>query len=268
MINPTVKNILFILLCLIALNASAQTTDTAKKNKADTVKQDITSVPDTVKHLHSKTWSWIPPVALVGYGFSSFVIKPVRNVDYYFRARIARSDPNYNSKIADYLQIAPAVMVYGLNLAGVEGKNRFVDRTALLILSGGILTGADGLKFIMHRQRPYGNDKLSFPSGHTGAAFLTAEFLAQEYSGKSVWYGVVGYTFAATTGVLRMYGRDHWFSDCVAGAGFGILSTKAAYFVYPYIRNALTHKGKHGRSSMIMPGYYNGTPGLSFAMQL
>lgn len=262
------KNILFTLLSLITLEASAQVTDTGKKIKGDTIRNDITAAPDTVKRLHSKGWTWIPPVALVGYGFSSFVIKPVRNIDYYFRMRVARSDPNYNSKIADYLQIAPAVMVYGLNLAGVEGKNRFVDRTALLVLSGGILTGADGLKFIMHRQRPYGNDKLSFPSGHTGAAFLTAEFLAQEYSEKSIWYGVVGYSFATATGILRVYGRDHWFSDCVAGAGFGILSVKAAYFVYPYIRKALTHKGKNGRSTMIMPGYYNGAPGLSFAMQL
>src|ERR1700749_3737274 len=100
------KNIVFTLMCLIALKASAQITDTTKRTKADTIKNDVTSVPDTVKHLHSKGWAWIPPVALVGYGFSSFVIKPVRNVDYYFKMRVARSDPNYNSKIADYLQIA------------------------------------------------------------------------------------------------------------------------------------------------------------------
>jgi len=253
---------------MIAFEASAQVVDTGKSKQADPVKKDLVTAPDTVKHLHSKGWTWIPPAALVGYGFSSFIITPVRNVDYYVRARIARSDPNYNSKVADYLQVAPVVLVYGLNLAGVEGKNRFIDRTALLVLSGGILTAVDGLKFITHRQRPYGNDKLSFPSGHTGAAFLTAEFMAQEFSGKSEWYGVVAYTCAATTGVLRLYGRDHWFSDVVAGAGFGILSTKAAYFVYPYIRNALTHKDKHGRSTMVMPTYQYGAPGISFAMQL
>ena len=262
------KKIVFALLCMIAFETSAQVVDTSKNRQAAPIKKDLATAPDTVKHLHSKGWTWIPPAALVGYGFSSFIITPVRNVDYYVRARIARSDPNYNSKVADYLQVAPVVLVYGLNLAGVEGKNRFVDRTALLVLSGGILTAVDGLKFITHRQRPYGNDKLSFPSGHTGAAFLTAEFMAQEFSGKSEWYGVVAYTCAATTGVLRLYGRDHWFSDVVAGAGFGILSTKAAYFVYPYIRNALTHKDKHGRSTMIMPTYQYGAPGVSFAMQL
>jgi len=70
------------------------------------------------------------------------------------------------------------------------------------------------------------------------------------------------------TGIFRMYNRDHWFSDVVAGAGFGVLSTKAAYLIYPYLRNKLTHKSKSGKSTMVMPTYQNGTPGLSFAMQL
>jgi len=65
-----------------------------------------------------------------------------------------------------------------------------------------------------------------------------------------------------------MYNRDHWFSDVVAGAGFGIVSTKAAYIVYPWLRNKLTHTDKKGRSTMIMPTYQYGVPALSFAMQL
>jgi membrane-associated phospholipid phosphatase len=254
------KKILFALFCIAAFEAKAQI--------ADTVKKDIVSAPDTVKHLRSEGWSYLPPAALVTYGGLSFVVTPIRHVDYYIKARIARSAPTYNSKVDDYLQIAPAVLVYGLNLAGDEGKNRFVDRTALLALSGIILTGADGLKYLAHRVRPYGTDPLSFPSGHTGAAFLTAEFLAQEYSEKSPWYGVLGYVCATTTGIMRLYDRDHWFSDCVAGAGFGILSVKASYWLYPHIRNALTHKDKHGRSTMIIPSYQYGMPGLSFAMRL
>jgi membrane-associated phospholipid phosphatase len=254
------KKIIFALFCIAALQANAQV--------ADSVKKDVVNAPDTTKRLHSKAWSYVPPVALVAYGGLSFVVTPIRNFDYYVRARIARSDPNYNSKAADYLQLAPAVLVYGLNLVGDDGKNRFVDRTALLALSGLILTGADGLKYVAHRVRPYGNDPLSFPSGHTGAAFLAAEFLSEEYSEKSPWYGVIGYTCATATGVLRLYGRAHWFSDCVAGAGLGMLSVKASYWLYPHIRNALTHKNKQGRSTMIMPSYQYGAPGLSFAMQL
>jgi membrane-associated phospholipid phosphatase len=251
----------------MAFEANAQVTDTNKR-LLDTVKKDFSTVTDTIEHLHSKRWAIIAPVALATYGFLSFWVTPIRNVDYYIKGRIKRSSPNFNTKIADYTQIAPIILVYGLNLAGDGGKNGFIDRTALLALSGGILTVTDGLKYITHRQRPYGTDKLSFPSGHSGAAFLAAEFMAQEYSEKSPLYGVLGYTFAVGTGIFRLYHRDHWFSDVVAGAGFGILSTKAAYLIYPYIRNKLTHKDKHGRSTMVMPAYQDGVPGLSFAMQL
>jgi membrane-associated phospholipid phosphatase len=262
-----VRKLLFILFSGIVFCVNAQVRDATKNNVADSVKHDFTA-PDSVQHLHSKLISYVPPTILAAYGFSSFVIKPVRNIDYYFRMRVARSDPNYGSKVDDYLQIAPIVIVYGLNLAGDEGKDRFIDRTAILALSGGILTVTDGLKYIMHRVRPYGTDPLSFPSGHTGAAFLAAEFLAQEYSWKSPLYGVLGYTLATTTGIMRIYSRAHWFSDVVAGAGFGILSTKAAYALYPLIRNALTHHGKHGRSTMFMPSLNYGAPGLTFAASL
>ena len=66
-----------------------------------------------------------------------------------------------------------------------------------------------------------------------------------------------------------MYNHDHWFSDVVAGAGFGILSTKAAYLIYPYIRNALSkdvnHKGKKKHySRALMPTYQDGVTGISF----
>lgn len=261
------KNIILAIFCALALDTSAQTTDTAKPKVADSIKKDF-SAPDTVKHLHSKLASWLVPTGLVAYGGLSFVVKPIRNVDYYFKGVAQRTDPNYSSKAADYLQIAPGVVVYALNLFGDEGKNRFWDRSAMLGLSAIILTVTDGTKYLAHRVRPYGTDPLSFPSGHTGAAFVAAEFMAQEYGDKSVWYSVGAYTCATVTGVLRVYGKAHWFSDCVAGAGFGILSVKAAYWIYPHIRNALTHKDRHGRSTMIMPSYQYGAPGVSFAMDL
>lgn len=252
---------------MLALDVSAQTTDTAKSKLADTIKKGFSS-PRTVRHSHNTLTSWLVPTGLVAYGGLSLVVKPIRNVDYYFKGVAARTDPNYNSKASDYLQIAPGVLVYALNLFGDEGKDRFWDRTAMLGISGLLLTAADGTKYLAHRVRPYGTDPLSFPSGHTGAAFVAAEFMAQEYGDKSVWYSIGAYTCAGVTGVLRVYGRAHWFSDCVAGAGLGILSVKTAYWLYPHIRKALTHKGKNGRSTMIMPSYQYGAPGVSFAMDL
>ncbi|MEO8886206.1 MAG: phosphatase PAP2 family protein [Mucilaginibacter sp.] len=259
------KKIILALLCALTIEASAQVTDTVTSKPAA-----IAATPVTVKHVYddSKPGTFVIPAVFVAYGALSFVVKPIRNVDYYFKAQVEQTAPNFNSKPGDYLQLAPAALVYGLNLVGIEGKHRFVDRTALLALSGAILTVADGLKYGAKRTRPYGTDPLSFPSGHTGAAFLAAEFLAQEYSDKSPWYGVLGYTMATSTAVMRVYGKAHWFSDCVAGAGFGMLSAKLAYLVYPKIRKALSHKDKQGRSTSIMPTYEYGAPGLAFAMQL
>lgn len=252
------KKLLIILFSIISIEANAQVIDSVKK--------DLFTAPDTVKRLHSKALTLILPAALITYGALSFEVKPIRRFDYYINSTTTRTDSHFHTNAESFFLFAPVVLVYGLNLVGDEGKNRFIDRTALLGLSTAFMgISTFPLKRISNRLRPNGADRLSFPSGHTAAAFTLAEFMAQEYSDKSPWYGVIGYSFATATGVFRMYNKAHWFSDVVAGAGFGILSTKAAYLVYPYLRNKLTHTDKAGKSTFIMPTYQDGVPGLSFA---
>lgn len=265
------KYILIVSLFLTSFKVSAQVLpDTAKKKLGDTVKKDLFTVPDTVQNLHSRALSFVPPIALITYGVLSFPVHPIRRFDYYVRNEVQDKYPTFHSVAESYFQFSPIAAVYVLNLVGVEGKNRFVDRTAILGLSAAIFGGSTGvIKKTTHRLRPNGENTMSFPSGHTGLAFMGAEFLAQEYAGKSVWYGVAGYTVATLTGVFRIGNRDHWFSDTVAGAGIGMLSTKAAYFIYPHIRNWLTHTDqKTGRTATLMPSYQDGVPGFSLAMQL
>ncbi len=258
------------MLCFSWIGVTAQVKDTTKKKIIDTLKKDLLTAPDTVKHLHSSIAALIPPAAMVGYGVVSFIVHPVRRFDYYINSGFNKYYPKYPGSIENYMQYGPVALVYGLNLVGVTGKNRFIDRTALLGLSAAFAgVSVYGLKTTTHRLRPNKGDYLSFPSGHTANAFMGAEFLAQEYGEKSPWYGIAGYSLAITTGVMRMYHRDHWFSDVVAGAGFGILSTKAAYLLYPFVRNAFSHTDKSGKhTTMVMPMYQDGVKGLSFAMQL
>jgi len=273
------KKFLVILFSVASLGASAQknVTDTSKKKVADTIKKDILTAPDTVKKLHTNPLSLVPPAAMITYGALSFAVHPIRRIDYYVQSTVRKSDSTFSTKAESYFQFTPIVLVYGLNLVGIEGKNRFVDRTALLGLSGFFVFASEGItKKLTHRQRPNKGDYLSFPSGHTGLAFMGAEFMAQEYDAKSPWYGVAAYSIAATTGIFRIYNRDHWFSDVVAGAGFGILSTKAAYLVYPTIRNWLTHgdekaeqKSRHKKSrfrnTFLSPSYEDGAYGFAFS---
>lgn len=252
------KKFITFILCLTSLAASAAgITDSLKKNPP---------VTDTAKHAYR---SVILPAGLAVYGGLSFAITPLRNFDYYINNQITQNAPGFKTSVEDYLQFAPAAIVYGLNLAGYQGKNDFVNRTAILGISYGILgVSVETAKHLTHRMRPDGSDNLSFFSGHTSSAFLCAEFLNQEYGAKSPWLSVAGYTIAGATGVLRLYNHDHWFSDVITGAGMGMLSAKAGYYIYPYVLKRLSHTSKNGKKAFVMPAFYDGTKGLSLAMQL
>lgn len=240
---------------------TAQITDSTRLDSTE----HILEVPDTVKHLQSSLVSFIPPAVFVGYGFSSFIFKPIRRVDYSVYNDMRDDHPNFRSKFDNYFQFVPVVTVYALNLAGVAGKNRFIDRTILYAMSEAIRAGSVSvLKRATHRTRPDPYDRKSFPSGHSSTAFAAAEFMAQEYGELSPWYGIYAYTFATATAILRVYNNDHWFSDVIAGAGFGILSTKAAYLIYPLFRNKLFHDKDSNKSTLLIPTYSNGMAGFAF----
>lgn len=206
----------------------------------------------------------IIPTVLVTYGVVAQSNNGLKQLDESTRNTITSNHPGYKTKIDNYSQFAPALAVYGLNIVGVKGKNNLRDRTIIYALSTIISTAiATPLKHITKVLRPDGSAYNSFPSGHTTTAFAAAEFLRQEYKDVSPWYGVAGYAVAATTGALRVYNNRHWVSDVVAGAGFGILSTKLAYWIYPSIKRKL-FKGKPV-SAMLMPFYQpDGTGGFSF----
>ena len=256
-----------LLICLIFAGQNrlnAQVKDSIRTDSAE----HILEVPDTVKHLESKFTSFIPPAVFVGYGLLSLGVKPIRDIDYHVYNDMRDDHPNFKTKVDDYFQFVPVATVYALNIAGVAGKNRFIDRSILYALSQAIRYGAvNVIKNAANRQRPNSFDDKSFPSGHASTAFAAAEFMAQEYGEVSPWYGVYAYSFATATAILRVYNNDHWFSDIIAGAGFGILSTKAAYLIYPYIRNTL-FRNKNAKDdkkvSLLMPTYNNGIAGFSY----
>lgn len=180
------------------------------------------------------------PVALIGYGAFGIENDNVKLVNDQINTEMYEHHANETLGIDDFSQYAPALAVYGLNLAGIEGKHDFKDRTIILATSYLIMSSTVlSLKSLTHVQRPDGSTYNSFPSGHTATAFVGAEFLWQEYKDESIWYGISGYLVAAGTGYLRMYNKRHWLTDVSAGAGIGILSVKLAYWLYPTINNWL-----------------------------
>jgi membrane-associated phospholipid phosphatase len=223
------------------------------------------TVPDSAVFIKKqKLIDFVPAAVAVTYGFAAINSTWLRKLDYHIYENTNKRHPGFHSSIDDYLRYVPAAAVYGLDLIGVKGKHNFADKTALLLLTATLTNGTVIiLKGASNRMRPNKVNDLSFPSGHTATAFAAAEYLHQEYGDQSLWYSVGGYTVASLTGVFRLYRNYHWFSDVVAGAGLGVLSTKFAYLVYPSIKRLVTGNKKNGYS--FLPVYQDQTLGLAFS---
>lgn len=238
------KIFLLFLVSITAVNAQSSVSDSIV-------------VKDTVQNLKFNYKQLIIPTVLIGYGFIGLESDQLKSFNTQIRDEV-KEDIDNKITIDDFSQYAPAASVYALNAMGIEGKNNLKDRSIILATSYLMMsTTVFALKKITKVERPDGTSNNSFPSGHTANAFAGAEFLWQEYKDKSIWYGISGYIVATGTGLFRMYNNRHWLTDVAAGAGIGILSTKAAYWLFPYVKNTIFPSKENKVTSMIAP-FYNG----------
>ncbi len=215
-----------------------------------------------INETNKRIKSLILPTILIAYGFISLENDGLKTLDKNTKIEIEEDHTTPVTKIDNYLQYSPALAVYGLNALGIKGKNNFRDRTIIYALSTAISAAIVlPLKRITKIQRPDGSGFNSFPSGHTTTAFAAAEFMWREYKDVSLWYAIAGYGAATATGILRLYNNKHWVSDVVAGAGFGILSTKLSYCLYPAIKRKFFKNKSMG--TIAIPFYQNHGGGLS-----
>lgn len=239
------KVIMFTLFSFITLNA--------QEIKKDSIPKDSILIPNK---FHYK--KLIIPSLLIGYGIIGIESDQLKSFNTGIRDEV-KEDIDQKITIDDFSQYAPLLSVYALNFAGVKGKNNFKDctiimATSYLIMSSTVL----GLKSLTKVERPDGSSNNSFPSGHTATAFAGAEFLWQEYKDQSPWYGIAGYAVATGTGIFRIYNNRHWLTDVAAGAGIGILSTKIAYWMHPFIKAKLFPNDEKKKTVTVMAPFYNG----------
>lgn len=215
-----------------------------------------------------KLTSFIVPAVFIGYGAVSLMgDNAIRDIDYNTSDELQEDHPSFLFQADNYLRYAPIIAIYGLDLIGINAKNKVLDRTVLLLGSFALVsTTTSILKGVSNRTRPDGSNDHSFPSGHTSLVFMTAELLHQEYKDQSIWYSIGGYAIATTTGILRLYNDQHWVSDIVAGAGFGILSTKLIYLVYPHAKKIFA--GRKSESIIFSPGYQKNAISISIIKKL
>ena len=193
-----------------------------------------------------KQSSYLPlilPSAFITYGFTGLNNESL--IDLNLRIRNELRYVERKVHLDDYLQFSPLVAVYGLNLLGKKGVHDVSELSKITCYSI-VITGVSvaSIKLLTGIERPDESDLTSFPSGHTATAFMCAEILYQEYKDESIIYGILGYTAAATTGYLRVYNDKHWLSDVIAGAGFGILSTKLSYLLHEKLQSRTISRNK------------------------
>ncbi|HTN21780.1 MAG TPA: phosphatase PAP2 family protein [Pelobium sp.] len=189
----------------------------------------------------SNNISKFTPLALTFYGFVATQTNPLKHINYEFQEEILEHHPTFRTHFDDYLQYTPLIATFTLKLSGNSGINNFKKTLVLFGTSTLLMAGSVyALKKTVRELRPDDTDRNSFPSGHTATAFAGAELLHQEFKTLLLYFSYSGYLAASATGALRMYNNKHYFSDVLAGAGIGILSTKAAYWL-----NDKLFKGKH-----------------------
>lgn len=187
------------------------------------------------------------PAALIGTGIIGLESDWVKSQNHEVRDELQENIERH-LRLDDFTQYAPIVALYVPPLFGVKGRHSAGGRTILLSTSALLMAlTVNSPKALTRVERPDGSSRNSFPSGHTATAFMGAELLRREYRDTSPWIGRVGYVVAAGTGFFRMYNNRHWLTDVMAGAGVGILSAEAAYWLYPVLSKCfLRRRGRTG----------------------
>jgi membrane-associated phospholipid phosphatase len=206
----------------------------------------------------------IIPIALLSYGIIGLESHQIRQVNSGVREEVLEHIDN-KITIDDFSQYISIGSLYGLHALGIKGKNNLKDKTIILATSY-LLMGltVNSFKKTAKVERPDGSSYNSFPSGHTATAFMGAELMYQEYKDQSIWYGISGYVIAAGTGAFRMYNNRHWLTDVFAGAGIGILSAKAGYWLYPITSKWFTNNKIKKTKTVLLPFYDGQNTGFGY----
>lgn len=234
MIKRAIYLFLHLLLAnLFCLSVFAQYSAPVSKYASDSIQK----IPNRNSYL--KPAALIIPATFLIYGGLKPVINDISKLDNRIMSHVQERYPVSRFDAADYLMWAPSAGVYTMDAFKVKTTHNFKQH--LLLDAGSIaITGALGLgmRIIGRNIKGYDIGNTEFPSGHTANAFRGAEIFHQElkHSSKLLSYG--GYVAATAVGIFRIYGKEHYFSQVVAGAGLGILSTKITYWIFEKIKKS------------------------------
>jgi len=171
-------------------------------------------------------------------------------IDDYWHAEEPLGDAAFIGDIwgEGYIQAAACLGMYGW---AWHTNDQRLATTAEVLTEAMIIQmlAINAIKPLVGRERPDSQDNLSFPSGHTGAAFTMAAVIDHRYGHK---WGVPLYALALYTGLERMQDHMHYASDVTMGATIAMTvgyQTSRHHDDYPY-KNAW-HQEKINKISIL-----------------
>ena len=238
--------------CLLIHSLKAQT---------DSLSTVVDTLPTGVEKPQLK--QVLLPASLITLG----VISNATYINRYVQRHVYNYSGGHKLRIDDYMQYVPMASVFAFSNLGIKAKHSIKERLIVGATAYAIMGAlVNGVKYTAKIQRPDSSAFNSFPSGHTATAFMGMEILWKEYKDENVWVGISGYAIATTVATLRLYNNRHWIGDVLGGAGIGILSAKAAYWLLPYTSKLLTRKQKSSIQMAIYPVYSDDMKGVGLTL--
>ena len=160
----------------------------------------------------------------------------------------------------DILQIALPVLGGGATFFTNPDPDRTWDRegTVMFAKAYGLAWGSTYfLKLALSKARPNGDNRTSFPSGHTMSAFAGAAWIDGRY-GKA--WGLPAYALATFTGYSRVHSGWHYRDDVLAGASIGLMSNWLITEPLPGKVQLLPTVGADGYGVQVSVGGGGGAP--------
>ncbi|MDP4284402.1 MAG: phosphatase PAP2 family protein [Bacteroidota bacterium] len=182
-----------------------------------------------------KPVSLIVPGTFLIYGALKPAITGIQNLDNNIMAEMKNKHPDFHTNADDYLMWAPSASIYAMDAFKVKTRHSFKEH---LLLDAGSIIITGGIGYVMRNItaniKEYNTQNTEFPSGHTANAFRGAEIIHQELKESHKILSYSGYLVATTEGALRIYNKNHFLTEVLAGAGLGILSTKLTYWIFDH----------------------------------
>lgn len=131
-------------------------------------------------------------------------------------SQTARAENDDITEAGDVMQLL--IPMSGFLTAWLTGDKEGLNQLSKVAVSSGL--SAHIFKAAAERRRPDGTDTRSFPSGHTTAAYVGAEFIRLRYGNK---WGIPAHIAAAFVGYSRVQANKHFADDVLAGTGNALL---------------------------------------------